>query len=78
MTKTDKFCPHPLVCELKGLRRSKKLPVKTIAGHAEVDKNTIFAWEFRSVPQLDTFDAVLRTLGYQLAIVPLRRQGPNR
>ena len=72
------FIPHPLVLELKGIRRAKKLPVKTLAGHAGIDENTVFAWEFRSFPTLPNFDAALRVLGYQLAIVPCRKSGPNR
>ena len=69
---------HPLVLELKGLRRGRGLPVKTLASGAGLNENTIFAWEFRSDPRLSTFDATLRVLGYQLAILPIRKQGPTR
>ena len=64
---------HALVAEFKGIRRGMKVPAKVVAHKIGVNVTTIFAWERRHDPTLCNFDAALRTLGYCLTIVPLKK-----
>jgi len=61
---------HPLVRRLFEIINEEKSPLQTIATRAGISRETIAFWRSRHMPVLDTFEAALNALDYELVIRP--------
>jgi hypothetical protein len=67
---------HPCVRGFFIQMNAQRATRQGISGRVNVDKATITGWN-RSMPRLDTIDAVLNALGLELAIVPIGSRDEN-
>ncbi|UPJ65267.1 hypothetical protein [Bradyrhizobium sp. 191] len=68
---------HPLVRGLFLEMKKQRASCERIAAPAGVCRTTVVSWRRHHMPQLDALDAALNVLGFELAIVPKGRRGPN-
>lgn len=68
---------HPLVRGLFVEIARQRAPAERIATSVGVCRTTVLSWRRHHMPQLDALDAALNVLGFELAIVPKGRRGPN-
>jgi transcriptional regulator with XRE-family HTH domain len=62
---------HPIVAELREIRRSRGLSQEAVARKAGTTKAMISLWETgQSTPGLASADAYAQALGYTLALTP--------
>ena len=62
----------PLVRRFYAIRNEQRMATALIVERSGVSEGTIRSWSKRREPGIGTFDAALNTLGYCLAIVPIK------
>ena len=65
---------HPLARRFFELLAEQGVALTDVAGRAGLAVATLVKWKYRHVPQVDTLEAALNALGYELRI--LRRPDP--
>lgn len=68
---------HPLVRGLFAEMAKQRASYERVAAPVGVCRSTLVSWRRRRMPYLDLLDAALNVLGFELAIVPIGRRGPN-
>lgn len=63
------FKAFPLVRQLRQLINRHGTSVCWVGEQAGISKVSIYNWDNRSSPNVESLDAVLRVLGYELAII---------
>lgn len=68
---------HPLVRGLFAEMARQRATYERVAAPVGVCRSTLVSWRRRRMPYLDLLDAALNVLGFELAIVPIGRRGPD-
>lgn len=68
---------HPLVRGLFAEMAKQRATYERVAAPVGVCRSTLVSWRRRRMPYLDLLDAALNVLGFELAIVPIGRRGPD-
>jgi len=61
---------HPLLSDVLSLVARSGLTDSDVSLQAGLSRNSISHWRRRTMPGVDNLDAVLRAIGYRLAIMP--------
>lgn len=67
----------PLMHEFAEIQTIAKTTTADLARLSGVTRETLFRWRQGRTPGLANFDAVLRVMGYELAIVPMSTRSPQ-
>ena len=59
---------HPLVRHFLAIANKRELSLREIGKKAGVSHQNLSLWAHRSHPRLDTFEAALNAIGYELVI----------
>lgn len=65
---------HPLAREFFRLLGQAGVSMTDVAERAGLGLATVVKWKYRHVPKIDTFEAALNVLGYELRVVPRRER----
>lgn len=69
----DTAAHHPLIRQFFELVRDHQHTIMGVARRAGVDRRSITLWRWIRFPRMGAFIACLNAIGYDLAIVPLKK-----